>query len=514
MFARRVCLYILAMLFGLGGLAASAGYARYLRSSTHLREIEADLSELLQLPILLTSVTPISFDGARFGGVSAHLAGSTREVFRCDHALWIDGQGSGRDRFSLELNDGFLRFEPGFWRSPDYSHLLHTGLGQDFAGLGIERIRLHDIDLIWNDEGLAFRAEDTAGEVSILDNGMADASLVTQRLNGVAVGPIEISARFSTFPRLEPHEIVLQLPPISLAALGLDELVGSAISSGQFAGDMQYKKVGGDEIVELRGSLSAARLEEWTARVIGGPYRGRADLTVDGLTVRNRLVSSIRFRGKLSELYLGDFLPVLGRPGLEGRFDLDVHQAAILGDRVEYLSAEGSIRGLSCDALCEVFRLDGEVTGRLDLTIHALQIVNDEIRWADVEAKVSPPADGAGTIDRALIVAAAEEMLGVSVGSVWPKSFSKLEYKDLGVRLLLERGALRVRGTHGSDNETILTVRLFGLNVPVIHQPDSIYAVPDFLSMLRQQVEQIETRDIRQLLEGARGPSASDSNRR
>jgi hypothetical protein len=211
-------------------------------------------------------------------------------------------------------------------------------------------------------------------------------------------------------------------------------------------------------------------------------------------------MSSIRFRGTLKKLFLGDFLPALKRPGLEGEFELNIHQASIVGDRVEYLSAEGSVLGVSCEALCDALNLEGDVVGRLDLVIHALQIVEDEIRFADLEIKISPPAGGQGTIDRSLILLAAEELLGISIGSVWPRSFSTLEYTQFGVRLLLERGSLRVFGTHGSEARAILTVRLFGLEVAVINQPKRIYPVPDLLSLLRSEIGGIESSDLRQLI--------------
>jgi hypothetical protein len=496
-----VILFLLTMVLGLGSLTGSVGYARYLRSGEYIRTVEQDLTELLQMPIRIESMSPHSFDGASFGGVSALLGSDgDLEVFRCNRALWLDGQGKDRNAYSLELEQGFFRFEPGFWRSPDYSRLLQTGLGQNFSGLGIERIQLRDIDLIWFDEGLVFRADDTTGEVVILNDGMADATLVAQQLNGSAVGPIEISARFSPYPRFALHHIHFRLPSISLARLELGELVQGDVTEGMFEGQLSYRVTGEDKLIELRGALSDARLEEWTSRVVGGPYRGRADLTIDGLQVRNRLMSSIRFRGTLKKLFLGDFLPALKRPGLEGEFELNIHQASIVGDRVEYLSAEGSVLGVSCEALCDALNLEGDVVGRLDLVIHALQIVEDEIRFADLEIKISPPAGGQGTIDRSLILLAAEELLGISIGSVWPRSFSTLEYTQFGVRLLLERGSLRVFGTHGSEARAILTVRLFGLEVAVINQPKRIYPVPDLLSLLRSEIGGIESSDLRQLI--------------
>jgi len=129
----------------------------------------------------------------------------------------------------------------------------------------------------------------------------------------------------------------------------------------------------------------------------------------------------------------------------------------------------------------------GSATGRLIIRVNNLDIVDDRIRSADIEINALPPPDAPGTIDRDLLLEAAEKAFDFS----WPPSLprellpEKVEYAQLGMRLLIRDNLLRVLGTHGSDGDTILTIKVLGAPIGVVkEQPETIDLGPFIESLL------------------------------
>ncbi|MHC4611693.1 MAG: hypothetical protein ACYS7M_15240, partial [Planctomycetota bacterium] len=212
----------------------------------------------------------------------------------------------------------------------------------------------------------------------------------------------------------------------------------------------------------MSGSVEGARLEELTEPVIGGPFRGQVDVVIDQAVFVDRRLDSLRFRGRLGELNLTELVPLLRHSSLESQVHLRVHQAALRGRTIEYLSAAGQATDLSLETVTGLLG-QGTITGRLLVEIHALQIVDHRLQHAEIDLIAVPPDDAPGTIDRELLDQAARELIGLDLSSVLPE---RVEYARLGAKLVIDGEVLRVRGTHGTDGRTILTVRALGRDLP------------------------------------------------
>ncbi|MBN1511544.1 MAG: hypothetical protein JXB13_05975, partial [Phycisphaerae bacterium] len=98
-----------------------------------------------------------------------------------------------------------------------------------------------------------------------------------------------------------------------------------------------------------------------------------------------------------------------------------------------------------------------------------------------------------GTIDKEVIRRALQQLVGIDAAPVLP---DHVEYTRLGVKLLLSGEELTVRGTHGPDGRTILTVKLAGREWGLLKQPERTFAVGDLLAVVRDRVGQYDFEDI------------------
>ena len=145
----------------------------------------------------------------------------------------------------------------------------------------------------------------------------------------------------------------------------------------------------------------------------------------------------------------------------------------------------------------------GTLTGNLDVDIHSLVIVDDRLHRAEIELNAVPPQGSPGTIDKTLLQWVTREILGLNLAPILPSS---IEYSKLGMRLIIDDERLRLRGTHGVDGKTLLTIRLFSRDVPVIREFDRTYQLGPIVDKVRRQLEQYEIQQIRDLWEEMHSP--------
>jgi hypothetical protein len=328
---------------------------------------------------------------------------------------------------------------------------------------------------------------DASGVILFDADGAGQASLAARALNGRAVGtPLNVVAHFTPGASLVLHEVALHVPRIDLGALKLPGLVDHDVAQGTFTGRVTYRETPDGPRLAISGDLDGANLEALTAQVIGGPFHGRVDIEVEEAALLRHGLDSLRFRGKLSGLRIAELAPGLQSP--EGEAELRVQQASVTGERLESLLATGKVTDLSFEAVTRLFGR-GVVTGKLQVAINALQVEDDQIRYADVALQAVPPGGEPGTIDRDVLISAAKELLGIDISKVLPSMVQKVEYTQMGARLIVEGTSLRVRGTHGADNDTLVTVKLLGREWGVIKAPDRTFAIPDLIALARQRLE-------------------------
>jgi hypothetical protein len=354
-------------------------------------------------------------------------------------------------------------------------------------------VRLKGIDLKFRHSLADFAASDASGVVLFDDEGEGHASLKCLRLNGADVDqPVNIAVHFTPGDRLIFHEVRLSVPSMPLSALGLGDLLRQDVSRGHFAGTVAYREAGHAETVDVNGSLHGADLAELTGGVSGGPFRGTVDVDLDSATFQDRHLSTLSGHGAVSNLRIGELLPGFVRPSAEGRLDMQIDQLRWTGGRLAHLSARGACSDLALDALSSLWG-QGRVTGTAALTIRSLLVVDDELRYGDVQIDAVPPDDGPGLLDRAIVARLAMEWLGVDLRAVLPE---QIEYARLGARLVIDRGELRVFGTHGSEGKTILTIKLFGRPMELVRQPSKTFSVPDLVSVLRERADEMDATQV------------------
>jgi len=119
---------------------------------------------------------------------------------------------------------------------------------------------------------------------------------------------------------------------------------------------------------------------------------------------------------------------------------------------------------------------EGTAAGTLAMRVRSLRIADDRIASADIEITALPPADGPGTIDRSLLLGAAKQAAGFDWPSWLPQAMlpNKIEYVEFGVRLLVRDNQLRILGTHGDGDKTILTLKVMGRTFGLVKQPDNV----------------------------------------
>lgn len=484
------------------------GYAWYLRSPGHRRELEAEISEFVGMPVGFDRLAPLSFHAQAFEGVQARLWDTGPKVFACDRATWVEQLVGDEVGYHLHLRNGWLIVGTPEWRRYEYERLIAAGLQHDFADLGLQRVRLEDFDLRWVQDEFELRAERASGVIDFTRDGEGSAQLTCGAMNGQTVDePIAISARFTSGAALDFHQVQLAIPRSTLDAFNLDDALGGPVCAGEFSGDVRFTQTEGKPRWSFRGSLFDADLAELTRRLPGGPYAGTANLTVDRAEIEQRRLEALELTGELVGILIGQIWPGLD-PDREARTDLVVREARFVAGSVELLSVAGRIYGLDVQRATDLWG-QGRVTGVAEVTIHSLIVLDDRLHVADVEVHVRPPQGEPGLIDRRTLALAAKELLGVDLAVMLPE---QVEYAEFGARLKLDGDQLRVLGTHGADGRTLLTIRLFGRDVGLVRQPDRTFTVPDPMAWLRTRAMRYDAEDVRSWWKTGRFAAPADSS--
>lgn len=454
-----------------GSLGLTLGYGLRIRSESYRRAVEADLSAFFEMPCDVGRIRPRSFQTRLFENVSIWLPDRRDRVFHCRQALWHEIERDGIETNELDLIDGVLALGTDRWQTTDYYQVFEAGLGHNLEDLDLTRVSLTDFELSFVRGGLGIRCRETSGTIDMSDPAEGVAQLHAYVLNGHRISQgVGIHARFSPKNGVEVSRLSLQLPEVPLSAIGLGDALGSDVTSGCFAGGIDYRNVDGQHEIRLRGDLSDVSLAEVTGRLPFGPLEGRLAVSVDEALISNSILTHLRGRGNVSDLSLQSFASLLGQPTLSGTADLNIQWIDLALGHINRLSIDGKAENLRLEQLLRPLG-KGAATGKLTVQVKSLQIVDDVIESADIEISAVPPPGRAGTIDRTLLLNAAEKVANFSWPTWLPQSLlpDHVEYTEFGVRLLIRDNKLRVLGTHGSDGRTILTIKV-GTTIPVVRE--------------------------------------------
>lgn len=505
LFRRKLLLAASLVLCG-GSVWGSLGYGLYLRSDACRRRVEAEVGAFLGLPTRIGRVYPLTLHSRLARDVRVWLPGSRSEIFHCGQAGWHARSEQGDVRYTLRLRDGAFVIDSSLWTRDDYRLVLESGLAHDFADLRLEQVRVYDLDFTWRRPGFELTTREANGTILFDGGGSGHATLVSHWLNARKLNePIHIRARFTPDNVVTIHEVQLESPRIPLAAMRLDQILGVKTTQGSFAGKITYREEGDSSSAELSGFVEDVLLGEISRPYFDRPLTGTASLFVDHALATDRMLDVLVVRGMLRGLDLGAFYELFGLPDAGGHAALEVHRVELDNGRIRSLAASGHASGLLLDVICKLLGR-GEVTGTLDVNLRSLQMYDNAIASAELDLIAHPPQDRPGTIDGELLKNVVQQLFGIALPDLLPE---RLEYTDFGAKLLLEGGRLRVLGTHGPNNSAILTVRLFGHDVAVLHQPARSFDVQPYLDRLTAALDQVEPGRVREWTESRvrKGPS-------
>lgn len=490
---RRVLLAA-SVLLVIGSTAVTGGYTWYLHSHAYRRKVKSKVEAFFDLPASIGRTIPLSFSSRGFRDLVLWLPDRKAVVYRGAQAVWHDEPTAEQPLgWRLELYDGQLTLDEALSRQA-VTERVRGGLA------GIDELQLHTVDvfgvdLTYRRRGLELSARSASGRITFPSESQGKASLVAHVINETRVTePIHIFADFDPRGGVIMHELILQCARVPIAALALNDVLGSAVGHGEFSGKVIYQEQPEHWQVTLAGSAEDVQLAELTAALPRGPVRGMVTLRLEEARLIEQALARLQVTGQVRNVPLGDLTRVLRLPRLSGSADLRVQECLLQNGRVVYFSATGQVRDIPCEQLSRLLG-EGEISGWLDVGINRIYVEDNELRAADIDLVARPPADGAGTIDRELLLGAIQRIFGVELPPILP---ARIEYAALGAKLLVEHDRLRILGSHGADGRTVLTVRVRGLEIPVIRQPKASFDLRPTLEALRRRAQQYDLRELLQ----------------
>lgn len=498
---RRLLLVLTVLLVG-GSISWTAAYGLRLRSEGYRADTEARLTAFFELPSEVGRIRGQTFSSRVFEDVVIWLPDRRDKVFSCEQAIWQESRVDGRELNELELLAGVLALGSDRWVREDFRTVLKSGLAHNFEDLNLTRVTLEDFEISFERGSFALRCRDTAGSIDMTNPADGVARLHAYELNGQRITQgVQIHARFLPTSGIQVSEVLLSLPRVPLATLGLDGVLGGRLTTGSFAGSVQYLDAEEGAEVWLTGELDAVELVELTQSLSFGPLEGRLSVAVDAARLAQETVTHFRGRGRVSGFELERVSRMFGLVGLGGQATFDFDSIDIALGQINRLRFSGGVSGLSLkDWLSPLGR--GGATGRLSVRVNNVDIAAGDIKSADIEVSVVPPPGQPGTIDRELLISAVQEILGMSWPSAVPERLlpEKVEYVEFGFRLLIRDNQLRVLGSHGPDGDTILTVKVAGMAFGVVKEQAGAVDLSPYMAKLRDRARSYDAERVREWL--------------
>jgi hypothetical protein len=482
----RLAATVLLGVATLGSLAATGGYAWYLRSDRYRRSCAEYLASCLELPSEIGRVVPRSRMQREFDDVVVWLPQRRGPALHTRRAIVAyTPTAADPDAYEIELIDGECEVSTRTWLRQDYRFMLESGLRPGFDPTGPRRVRFRGMDLSFERGPFRAALNDASGVVTFDSPEKGQALIRCTQFNGHrSASDIVLRATFSPKPhgiRLDRME--LSAPRLPLAILGLAELVGVDLRTGSFQGALVYREEDDSRRLRIEGKLFDVRLAEPSAALAPRPWRGECpELELEELTAVNGVFDAVRFRGVLRGLHLGDALTAWGLGTVGGDLTLRVRAAEVAQGGIERLILSGKCENVSLESVSSALGW-GRMSGTARIVIDDLTVQQNRLASLAAEIRVQPDGEP-HWIESALLRELVRKTFGLSLPPVLPE---RIEYSDLGVRLDVRDEVLHVFGTHGDRDRTILTVVIGGAALPLLVEPGAPIDLHPQLDALREQ---------------------------
>lgn len=491
--ARSVWMLIVLATLTYGSLLAVGGYAAYLRSDAYRIYCAEQLSQTLELPSEIGRVTPRSWLSREFNDITVWLPDRRDQVFACRRAVLRYLQ-SDSDDYELLLVGGTCEISTRTWLRADYRGVFESGARSGLRAAGPRRVSFREMDVTFERDDFVLRLQDARGQVTFDEHDRGKARISCPTLNGhTTLEPVLLEVEFSAAAQgVRIDRLVLTVPSTPVAQLGVGLLVGSNIVSGTFAGALEYRETPDGPVARCAGRCTDLQLAELTAGLFATPWQGHCpEIELQELVLADGRPQRLAFRGMLRNVQLNDILAAGGLPSGGGIARLAVDRAEFSSRGIDTLVASGACTDFSLEQFTSQLGL-GDMTGLLNVTIDDLSIAGNRLSALEARLHV-PPAqeEDENWIEARLLKELARRFLNVDIDAAVPSWIplpERIAYAELGVRLSVADEQLIVHGTHGQGERTILTARLMGYDIPLIHEPRMSFNLTPWLDSVRERM--------------------------
>lgn len=481
----RLILAGVAALLTLGSLAASGGYAWYLHSDAYRLECGARLAEALNLPAEIGRVIPLSRKARAFENVQVWLPDHRAVAHRVKSAV-ITATPSVADpnAYEIFLSGGHTDVSAQTWLSGDYRRVMESGLAGGFVSNGPERVQFDDMNIQLERDQFHLALQNAAGQIRFLENQRGLAEMLCRRFNGMLCAePAFLTVEFQPYDhRVRILQLDLTLPRLPLRAAGIGDWLGLPDLAGDFSGHTKYGETETGRWFEISGNCHNLDLAELTARLGEPRWKGQLpNVELLEFSATDDQLKRLRFRGQVQALTPGALGAALAWPEIPGELDLNIAEADISPTGINKLAISGAARKIGLEALTGILG-SGKAGGVLRFELQDLTIVDNHLHALDARLVVDESDGTPRWIEGALLQKVAEQALQIQLPSVLPE---RIEVAHLGLRIEIRDEQLTVFGSHGNRENTILTVKLMGQELPLIFEPKQSYDLTPWLDSVR-----------------------------
>jgi hypothetical protein len=215
------------------------------------------------------------------------------------------------------------------------------------------------------------------------------------------------------------------------------------------------------------------------------------DLRIEGARIRDQKLEMLRFGGQVRHLEVNSVAPHLHLPLIGGELRLLLENGVVGPRGIEALFATGQWTGASLDELSTALLGRTGVRGQLQLAINSLTVAGGELTAGDIDVIATPPPAGRGTIERDLLLELLQRQLGLPIpAALLPE---QIEFVQIGAKLVIGEGKLRVLSLQGPAGPAILTLQAFGATRPLLENVDQSFELKPLMDRLAGPLGQLKS---------------------